>query len=122
MMVGRESLGVRSSNHVGNEPVVLPWRSLGVRGQIMLTRESLGVSGGQIMLTRESLGVNGGQIILTRQSLGVNYHSLCSNNCPTGSIGLFGLALLNENAYTPAMSPRKFAKPPMKRRSRKRRS
>ena len=36
-------------------------------------------------------------------------------NSPTCSIGLFGLALLRENAYIPAMSPKKIAKPAMKK-------
>ena len=63
---------------------MLTRESLGVSGgQVMFTRESLGVSGGQIMLTRESLGVSGGQIMLTRESLGVRCLGKKLQNCKT---------------------------------------
>ena len=58
--------------------------SLGVSGdQSMWTRELLGVSGGQIMLTRKWLGVTGGQIMLTREWLGVSGGQVPESSCPS---------------------------------------
>ena len=73
MLLGRESLGVRSSNHVGNGPVV-PWRSLGVGGQSIDTGVA-GVARGQRGSSHVDMGEAasqwGGQIMLTRESAGV---------------------------------------------------
>ena len=83
-MLTQELLGVSGGQ-------VILTRESGQRGQVMLTRQSLGVSEGSNrvdtavargrLLTQELLGVNEGQIMLTRESLGVNGGS---NHVDTG--------------------------------------